>query len=106
MDPRPIIPQATAMIEPTPSQLALTNFDIMFTRNGQLKVNPSPPRMEIPTASEAKNAIIKLNKRKAFLAQLFKSMVRIFAPFQGTLITKKISENSSPAISSKSSQGK
>ena len=86
MDPRPIIPQATDVIEPTPLQLALTNFDIVYTRGGAFKVNPSRPRMETP--SEAKGALIS-NKRKSFLARLFKSMFRFFAPFSGTLMRSK-----------------
>lgn len=79
MDPRPIIPRATAVIEPTPSQLDLTDFDVVYTRNGKVKVNPSRPRMENPAASEAKSAIQSI-KRKAVFARLFKSKFRIFAP--------------------------
>jgi hypothetical protein len=82
MAPRLVIPEATAVIEPTPSQLDLTDFDIMYTQDGALKVDPPPPRMEIPTASGAKGAF-KPIKRKAFSARLFKSTFRLFTFLKG-----------------------
>ena len=57
------------MIEPTLSQLDLTDFDVLHTSNGPVKVEPSLPRTETgtPTASGAKG------KRKAFFVRLFES---------------------------------
>ena len=73
MVPRPIIPRATAVIEPTPSQLDLTDFDVLYSRKGPLKVEPSPSRMGTPMASAVKG------KRKSFFGQLFESTFRILA---------------------------
>jgi len=78
MVPKPIIPQATALLEPTPSQLDLTDFDVVYTRKGAFKVNSSRSYMQTPTASGAKIAV-KTSKRKAFFARLSKSAFRIFA---------------------------
>ena len=79
MDRRPIIPRATAVIQPTPSQLNLTDFGVVYTRNGNVNVNPSRPRMENPAASQAKNTIQSISQN-AFFARLFKSKFRIVAP--------------------------
>ena len=106
MVPRPIIPQATVVIEPTPSQLDLTHFDVVYTRNGKLKVNPSRPRMEYLAASEAESAI-KSIKRREFFARLFKSTFRIFVPLERDSNSPKermIPGNSSLANSSESSR--
>ena len=75
MVPRPVIPRASDVIEPTPSQLELTDFDIVYTRKGALKVEPSPPRIGTTTASGTKG------KRKPLFARLFKSTFQIFAVF-------------------------
>jgi len=84
MVPRPIIPRASNVIEPTPAQLDLTDFDVVYSRKGPLKVEPSPPpRIGTTTASGAKG------KREPLFARLFKSTFRIFTVFERSLMPPK-----------------
>ena len=72
MVPRPIIARATAVIEPTPSQLDLTDFDVLYTSNGPVKINPLPLHMGTPTLSGAARG-----KRKSFFVRLFESAFQV-----------------------------